>query len=95
MGAGEGAEVLAVEEEENEGGEGEAEEVEEERGDVGERGFDQGEGGSPEEGYGDEEEVGQEFGADWGLLPRREIGWSNATASTKTTANTGILASPE
>lgn len=56
--------MLAVEEEQDEGGQGETEEIEEEWGDVGEGGFDEGEGCSPEEGRGDQEDVSEGLGAD-------------------------------
>ena len=44
-------------------GEGHAEEVEEEGGGVGEGGFDEGEGGAPDEDDGEEEEVGGGVGS--------------------------------
>ena len=56
--AGEVAEAAVVDDGERDEGEGHAEEIEEERGDVGEGVFDEGEGCSPDEDYGEEEDMG-------------------------------------
>ena len=60
---GERAELAVVEGYKGDGGEGKAEKVEEERRGLGEGGFDESEGGSPEECGGEEEDAGYMF---WG-----------------------------
>ena len=61
--AGEIAEVAVVDDGQREEGEGHAKEIEEERGDVAEGVFDEGEGDSPDDDYGEEEETGEGPGA--------------------------------
>jgi hypothetical protein len=55
--------VAVVEDGQRDEGEGHAEEIEEERGDVVEGVLDESKGGSPDDYYGKEEEVGQGAGA--------------------------------